>query len=197
MRIAGAEMIAQRVFRRLLQAMSRPGRVYALPPASDSGRWGPMLTLLESLLDQEVSFAVVGDGGPEDLQSLIAERTRGRVATPRETDFLIVAAGDSGGETLRARRGTLQYPDDSATVIYRVQSLLFTEGDEPRVTLKGPGIRDEIRLGEIRGLAPAEMGYLREANAEFPLGVDAVFIDDAGRILCIPRSTHIRILEDD
>jgi len=26
--------------------------------------------------------------------------------------------------------------------------------------------------------------------------VDAVFIDDAGRILCIPRSTQIRIVED-
>jgi alpha-D-ribose 1-methylphosphonate 5-triphosphate synthase subunit PhnH len=195
MQISSAEMIAQRAFRRLLQAMSRPGRVYVLPPAAGSGPWGPMLSLLESLLDHEVSFAVVGDGGPENLQSLIAGRTRSRVAAPHEADFLIVAGGDSGGETLRARRGTLSYPDTSATVVYRVKSLLFVEGDEVRASLKGPGIREEIRLGDIRGLAPRELGYLREANAEFPLGVDAVFIDDAGRILCIPRSTDIRIME--
>ncbi|NPV03801.1 MAG: phosphonate C-P lyase system protein PhnH [Syntrophaceae bacterium] len=195
MRTAGTEMIAQRAFRRLLQAMSRPGRVFALPPAAVDGRWGPMLTLLESLLDHEVSFAVIGDEGPQGLGPLIAERTRSRVAPPREADFLIVAGGDSGGEILRARRGTLQYPDASATVVYRVQSLLLAEGNGPRVTLSGPGIRKEIRLGEIRGLAPGELGRLREANAEFPLGVDAVFIDDAGRILCIPRSTRIRLLE--
>lgn len=196
MQISSAEMIAQRAFRRLLQAMSRPGRVYVLPPAAGNGHWGPMLTLLESLLDHEVSFAVVGDGGPESLPALIAGRTRSRVAAPHEADFLIVAGGDSGGETLRARRGTLQYPDTSATVVYRVKSLLFVEGDAVRAALKGPGIREEIRLGDIRGLAPRELGYLREANAEFPLGVDAVFIDDAGRILCIPRSTDIRILEN-
>jgi len=196
MQISSAEMISQRAFRRLLQAMSRPGRVYVLPHDAGKGPWGPMLTLMESLLDHEVSFAVIGDSGPENLQSIIAGRTRCRAAAPHEADFLIVAGGDSGGETLRAKRGTLQYPDTSATVVYRVKSLLSVEEGEVGASLKGPGIREEIRLGEIRGLAPRELGYLREANAEFPLGVDAVFIDDAGRILCIPRSTDIRILEN-
>ena len=197
MQISSAEMMAQRAFRRLLQAMSQPGRVYALPQAAVAGRepWGAMLTLLESLLDHEVSFAVIGDNGSENLRSLIADRTRCRAADVGQADYIIVADGESAGEILRAKRGTLQYPDTSATVIFRVQSLLFREDRQPVIALTGPGIREEILLGPIEGLGPCETEHLKELNTEFPLGVDAVFIDDGGRILCIPRSTGIRIME--
>jgi alpha-D-ribose 1-methylphosphonate 5-triphosphate synthase subunit PhnH len=197
MQISNSEMMAQRAFRKLLQAMSRPGRVYVLPPVPPVGRkpWGAMLTLLESLIDHEVRFAVIGQNGSGELQSLIAERTRCRTADVGEADFLIVADGDSAGEILRAKRGTHPYPDTSATVVFRVQSLLFPENRQPTMALKGPGIREEILLGPIEGLGPHEAEHLKELNSDFPLGVDAVFIDDGGRILCIPRSTHIRIME--
>jgi alpha-D-ribose 1-methylphosphonate 5-triphosphate synthase subunit PhnH len=185
MQISNTDMMAQRAFRRLLQAMSRPGRVYALPPAPSTGR----------LLDHEVSFAVIGRNGSRELQSRIAERTRCRAADVGQADFLIVADGDSTGEILRAKRGTHQYPDTSATVVFRVQSLLFPEDGQPTIALTGPGIREEILLGTIEGLGPRETEHLREMNSDFPLGVDAVFIDDAGRLLCIPRSTNIRIME--
>jgi len=196
MQISSAEMMAQRAFRRLLQAMSQPGRVFALPPALAAGRepWGAVLTLLESLLDHEVSFTVIGGDGSESLRSLIAGRTRCRAADVGQADYIIVAAGESAGEILRAKRGTLQYPDTSATIVFRVQSLLSRE-DQPAIALTGPGIREEIQLGPIQGLGPCEAEHLKELNGEFPLGVDAVFIDDAGRILCIPRSTNIRIME--
>jgi len=197
MQISSAEMMAQRAFRRLLQAMSRPGQVYVLPPAPAAERkpWGAMLMLLDSLLDHEVSFAVIGGNGAEKLQSLIAGRTRCRTADVEHADYIIVAGGDSGGEILRAKRGTHQYPDTSATVVFRVQSLLFGEDRQPAIALTGPGIREEILLGSIQGLGPREAEHLKELNSDFPLGVDAVFLDDAGRILCIPRSTGIRIME--
>lgn len=197
MQITNTDMMAQRAFRRLLQAMSRPGRVYVLPPMPAAGRkpWGAMLTLLESLLDHEVSFTVIGGNGSRELQSLIAGRTRCRTADVGQADFLIVADGDSAGKILGAKRGTHQYPDTSATVVFRVQSLLFPEDRQPTIALTGPGIREEILLGPIEGLGAREAEHLKELNGDFPLGVDAVFIDDAGRILCIPRSTNIRIME--
>ena len=197
MQITNTDMMAQRAFRRLLQAMSRPGRVYVLPPPHSAGRepWGAMLQLLESLLDHEVSFAVIGRNGSRKLQSRIAERTRSRAADVGQADFLIVADGNSTGEILQAKRGTHQYPDTSATVVFRVQSLLFPEDRQPTIALTGPGIREEILLGPIEGLGPRETEHLKELNSEFPLGVDAVFIDTVGRILCISRSTNIRILE--
>jgi alpha-D-ribose 1-methylphosphonate 5-triphosphate synthase subunit PhnH len=197
MQISNTDMMAQRAFRRLLQAMSRPGSVYVLPPMSAAGRepWGAMLLLLESLLDQEVSFAVIGGNGSEELQSLIAGRTRCRSADVGQADFLIVADGDSADEVLRAKRGTLQYPDTSATIVFGVQSLLFTEDRQHIIALTGPGIRGEALLGPVKGLGSREMEHLKELNSDFPLGVDAVFIDTVGRILCIPRSTNIRIME--
>lgn len=197
MQITNTDMMAQRAFRRLLQAMSRPGRVYVLPPPHSAGRepWGAMLQLLESLLDHEVSFAVIGRNGSRELQSRIAERTRCRAADVGQADFLIVADGDSTGEILQAKRGTHQYPDTSATVVFRVQSLLFPEDRQPTIALTGPGIREEILMGPIEGLGPRETEHLKELNSDFPLGVDAVFIDDAGRLLCIPRSTNVRIME--
>jgi alpha-D-ribose 1-methylphosphonate 5-triphosphate synthase subunit PhnH len=76
-----------------------------------------------------------------------------------------------------------------------VQSLLFPEERQPAIALTGPGIREEILPGPIEGLRPRETEHLKELNGDFPLGVDAVFIDDAGRILCIPRSTNIRTME--
>ncbi|NPU84540.1 MAG: phosphonate C-P lyase system protein PhnH [Syntrophaceae bacterium] len=190
-------MTAQRVFRQLLLAMSRPGRVCTLPPAPSAMRkpWGALLLLLDGLLDHEVSVSVIGGGGMEDLPSQIAGRTRCRVADVRQADFVIVAEGDSAGEVLRAKRGTLQYPDASATIVFQVRSLLCGVEVRPRAALKGPGIREEILLGAFQGLEKRELQYLREANTEFPLGVDAVFVDDAGHILCIPRSTDIRIME--
>jgi phosphonate C-P lyase system protein PhnH len=170
MQISSAEMIAQRAFRRLLQAMSRPGRVYVLPPAAGNGHWGPMLTLLESLLDHEVSFAVVGDGGPESLPALIAGRTRSRVAAPHEADFLIVAGGDSGGETLRARRGTLQYPDTSATVVYRVKSLLFVEGTRSARPGRGPASGRRSGWATSGGSRPASWATCGRPMRSSPWG---------------------------
>ena len=197
MQISDTDMLAQRAFRRLLQAMSRPGKVYVLPPmpAAGSEPWSAMLLLLDSLLDQEVSFTVIGGNGSGELQLLIAGRTRCRATDIRQADFLVVAYGDSAGEILRAKRGTLQYPDRSATVVFGVQSLLFTEDRQSTIALTGPGIREEVLLGPIKGLGPHEMEHLRELNSEFPLGVDVVFIDAVGRVLCIPRSTNIRIME--
>lgn len=197
MRISSDEITAQRVFRQLLQAMSRPGRICALPVSPPALRkpWGALLLLLESLLDHEVGIAVIGGGKAEKLPAQIAGRTQCRVADVGQADFVIVADGDSRGEVLRAKRGTLQYPDASATIVFQVRSLVSTGGAQSGAILKGPGIRDELMLGAIRGLAARELDRLREANADFPLGVDALIIDDAGRILGIPRSTDIRMME--
>lgn len=196
MQLSPSDMMAQRAFRRLLLAMSQPGRVCELPHPAATGRkpWEAILLILESLLDQEVSAAVIGAGQSRELESLVAGRTRCRTADAGQADFLIVADGDSRGEILRAKRGTPQYPDTSATAVFGVWSLLVPEKQPPIAALTGPGIRGEALLSPIAGLGPHELEHLRVVNGDFPLGVDAIFSDPAGRILCIPRSTNIRIV---
>jgi alpha-D-ribose 1-methylphosphonate 5-triphosphate synthase subunit PhnH len=196
MRISPAEIEAQRAFRVLLAAMSRPGKLYHLTsPQFSEGPLPVLAPLFGGLLDHEVSVAVLGDGPFGKLAGHIAARTRCRTAPVAEADFIFIAGGDSRGAVLCAKRGTLHYPDRSAILVYQVPSLLSIDEAPVRLALTGPGIREEIRLGAISGLAPHEPVQLKEANREFPLGVDALFIDEYGRLLCLPRSTQIRILE--
>jgi alpha-D-ribose 1-methylphosphonate 5-triphosphate synthase subunit PhnH len=174
------------VFRVLLQAMSRPGKVYQLPHAASEQHEGMLVGLLQCLMDNEVTYCVVADE-PEALAGAVSRHTGSRQADPGTADFLIFRDGGSRGLVRDAKRGTLEYPDKGATAIYLVEKLGESGGG---ATLRGPGI-DGVAQPVIEGLAAGELGLLREMNSEFPLGVDAVFLDRLGCITCIPRSTRI------
>jgi alpha-D-ribose 1-methylphosphonate 5-triphosphate synthase subunit PhnH len=187
----------QRAFRALLQAMSHPGRIYPLSGDTDKdiapmGDAGLML-VLRTLLDHEVRFSVLGKE-TGSLEKAVARLTGGRCAAVADADFVIVPGGKSRGAIKKARRGTLEYPDAGATAIYAVQSL--GEGgagagvSEAAAVLKGPGVKGEIAVA-IVGTNPEELADIKEMTNDFPLGIDCVFVDEAGMVLCIPRSTRI------
>lgn len=178
-----AILLGHAVYRPLLQAMSRPGTVQRLPATA---RARPLLAVLGALVDREVALhvAAVDDAA---LQRELTGATGGRPARLEDADFVVFPDGRSGGRLLRAKRGTLEYPDLGATAVYAVRRCAEAGGF---VVLRGPGIRDAARP-TLDGLAPEELGLLREANREFPLGVDAIFVDAEGQVICIPRSTRI------
>ena len=202
----------QRAFRALLQAMSHPGRIYPLSGDTDKdiapmGDAGLML-VLRTLLDHEVRFSVLGKE-TGSLEKAVSRLTGGRCAAVADADFVIVPDGKSGGAIKKARRGTLEYPDAGATAIYAVQSLEEGGGagvpeaagmisplspefpvSSAAAVLKGPGVKDEIAVA-IVGTSPEELADIKEMNEDFPLGIDCVFVDEAGMVLCIPRSTRI------
>lgn len=182
---------SQQVFRQLLEAMSRPGLRQTMPVAVDSAREAALLAG-RTLLDQEVSFAVVG---PQEADGALADAlraaTRARPAELAEARYVFVPGGDGGDTLERVHRGTPAYPDRGATVLY----LLGAEaagGAAEAITLRGPGI-DGSRAPELDGLSAAEWRRLREANGEFPLGVDVVCLSGRGGIMAVPRSTRISI----
>ncbi len=175
------EILSHAVYRPLLQAMARPGTVQLLPEAA---RQEPVLHLLAALADEQVSLHVRGD---EPLARALARETGCRLAPLEQADFVLFPEARSEGLLARAKRGTPEYPDAGATVLFPVRSLAPGGG---RHRLRGPGIAGEA-LPLVEGLDPGEWRLLREANALYPLGVDAVFVDDAGRVLCVPRSTRI------
>jgi alpha-D-ribose 1-methylphosphonate 5-triphosphate synthase subunit PhnH len=191
MAVVEDSMAIQRAFRALLQAMSHPGRTYPLFSESPSNI-GPsceagLMLVLRTLLDHEVRFSVA-DARAESLEKAIARLTGSRRATVADADFVIVPGGKSEGAILCARRGTLEYPDAGATVIYAVKSL--EGGGGAAAVLKGPGIRGEIDVA-IVGTSPEELADIKEMTSDYPLGIDCVFVDEAGLVLCIPRSTRI------
>lgn len=174
-------------FRVVLQAMSHPGTPCQLPgQESVSGEHAPLIQLLSCLINNEVSFAIVGD----ECGSLATDLTR-HTGTPRsdigESDFVIAARGTTAGLLSRVKRGTLEYPDGGATLVYLVDDIA---GEGGAAELSGPGVNGTVRPLFI-GLSAAELRRLRDINAEYPLGVDAMFLDTTGKIACIPRSTRI------
>ncbi|MCL4474999.1 MAG: phosphonate C-P lyase system protein PhnH [Nitrospirae bacterium] len=191
-------LITQKTFTTLLQAVSHPGRVYSLSQELESG----LILVIQTLLDHEVAFNVFGHQR-EEWEHRIIRATSSRTANIEDADFIIIPSGGSDGAILHAKRGSLEYPDTGATVIYSINSLSLIPPIPPfvkggmrgnlRITLKGPGINGEI-TPFIGGIKKDEFHYLKEINSEYPLGVDSIFIDAENRIMCIPRSTKIEVI---
>jgi alpha-D-ribose 1-methylphosphonate 5-triphosphate synthase subunit PhnH len=80
-------------------------------------------------------------------------------------------------------------------VIFSLPSLLLKAEGKPLSAFTGPGIREEIVTAPLKGIELRELAYLKEINSEYPLGVDALFIDQGGRVMALPRSTTIEIKE--
>lgn len=185
---ATSTLASQQAFRILLQALSHPGEIYPLSPL-DPGEGLPLM--LQTLLDHEVSFAVIG---PESdaITALVRDLTGSRLSAASAADFIIVTRGRSQGGILGAKRGTLEYPDQGATIIYLVESLGREGQTGLWVKLQGPGVNRETRA-MIAGLAVDEILDLQKINQEFPLGVDSFFLDRAGRVMGLPRSSLLEV----
>lgn len=188
-------LLTQRTFRILLKAMSHPGKVFPLEKMPSKN--GLML-ILQTLLDGEVSFCLLSrEKG--FLEEKIKSFTGSKETIIEEADFIIIPSGNSQGLINRAKRGTLEYPDRGATAIYCVNSILphsyigLTETNGGfNLSLKGPGINGEITVF-LSGISKDEFYHLRKINSDYPLGIDAIFVDSASNIMCIPRSTVIEV----
>ncbi len=183
---------SQRIFRSLLDAMGNPGRITTLPkigiepPAAN--RY-PLL-LLMTLLDHEVSFCVMG-GAQTQVTEYLKTNTGSKESRLENSDFVLVYGGSSHGLIQGARVGTLEYPDESATVIYDIDSI-GDDGGGILLELSGPGIADKRIIG-ASGIEQTEIEDVL-AMRDYPLGLDLIFSDRAGRVVCIPRSTIVAVI---
>lgn len=173
-------------YRVLLQAMSRPGKIFTLADAPIQ-REQALLRLIDTVLDQQVSFGLF-DASPE-LEGQLQLLTGSRTAPLEGADFLLAPSGSSHGQLRTAKRGRLEFPDEGATVVFAVETL--SEGNATTgLPLTGPGIKETIHP-QIDGLDQRDLDALKEINSDYPLGIDCIFVDRAGQLLCIPRSTRI------
>ncbi|MDK2947532.1 MAG: alpha-D-ribose 1-methylphosphonate 5-triphosphate synthase subunit PhnH [Methanolobus sp.] len=185
---------SQNIFRILIDSMAKPGKINELPsieimPPVDNHY--PFLVLM-TLLDREISFTVCGDDAI-DLQSVseyIELNTGSRLAGANNCDFMLVYGGSSNGQVCDAKLGTLRFPDDSSTAVYDVDSI--SSSGNLMLELTGPGIKDKCVIG-IDGIERSEIEDLVSLK-EYPLGIDAIFSDKNGKIVCIPRSTNVKVI---
>jgi alpha-D-ribose 1-methylphosphonate 5-triphosphate synthase subunit PhnH len=190
---------SQAIFRMILYAMARPGKIVNLPnfkidppvgsKASLDSKY-PFLVLF-TFLDSYVRFKVLDRKNSidaTDVSTYVSTHTGSREAPIEEADFILIYGGSSKGLVSRMKRGSLKYPNESATLIYGVE---FLGEGSLHLTLSGPGVPSVCEL-DLEGVEMDEMRDLIRANSEFPLGLDVIFSDKDGKAACLPRSTVVR-----
>ncbi|MFN8523934.1 MAG: phosphonate C-P lyase system protein PhnH [Chloroflexota bacterium] len=175
-------------FRALLDGMARPGTLQPVAPHPSGGPSAHVVSLLESVLDHEVTFALEPDDAP--LLDSALRYTGSRTATLEAADYVLARGTGVRRAISGAKQGELEYPDRSATILAQMDGISETETDGLRIQLRGPGIADQRTLW-VRGLAIEDVQLLRERNANLPLGVDLVLVTDSGWLACVPRYTRI------
>ena len=184
----------QKNYRSLMQAMSRPGRVFRLDALSAVSPFAAALAIGECLLDPEVSLCVIGNGGVSTLQAVLVGATQVRTESLETADFVFVCSVQSQGGVRSAKRGRLEFPEEGATLVYCMNSQPACASDRFRVRLTGPGITGQGGIApEMRGVPVEELQELMDVNADYPLGVDAFFVRPNGEVMALPRSTRIQV----
>lgn len=182
----------QTVFRTLLDCMARPGTIGSLKPAPgelNAPFTKYFLGVALTLLDQEVVFHVWNDR--RQVEAQLQMHTMSQPGDLEDCDYLLVY-GEENFEINRLKKGSCQFPDESATIICQVDRLAappIHQVEKIRLRLHGPGIQ-QAREISVGGLNPGMLEPWRQCNREFPLGLDWILVDRSGQVCCIPRSTR-------
>lgn len=184
----------QEVYRQVLQTMARPGYIENIKEITnkntyDCDSYQETLVMAMMLLDGEVSFHVAGEEKSE-LEKQIAVLTLAEQKDQIDADYIFIK-NDVDIETIKsvirqAKVGTLENPQNSATIIMEMKQVLNNEGP---FSLSGPGIEHTMPLFIAEGNNwLVDRTYV---NREFPLGVDFILVDKEGNIVSLPRTTFV------
>jgi alpha-D-ribose 1-methylphosphonate 5-triphosphate synthase subunit PhnH len=207
----------QACFRAALEAMSRPGRIVALPPVATAGLRVPSArsrdgaaevpmaeataALLLTLLDAECAVRLHGAFDHDAMVAWLRFHTGARAALPGEpAAFTVVRAADARAAQWEALDlGSDEAPQRGGTLIVEVPRLAAIADElwQPspaalmRLRLRGPGIESEHAIS-VGGLPEAFWRHRIALQPRFPQGFELLLT--RGRWLAgIPRSTHIAL----
>ncbi len=181
---------AQRVFRAVMQAISRPGVVQSLncallpPPPLSPGAAAIALALFDYetpvWLDRPLAEA-------EDVSCWLRFHTGAPITTdPRQAAFALIADAIHAADFSLFAHGTPDYPDGSTSLILQVDSV---SGGAP-LRLTGPGIPGELTLS-VHPLPDSFANNMIENRSLFPRGVDVLLVTHDA-VIALPRSTRVR-----
>ena len=173
---------AQRSFRAVLDAMSRPGRIAQITGVTAPGPLGAAAgAVLLTLVDHETRLWLDPDAAAARRW---IEFHCGAQVVGDEADCAF-ALGSGLPDLDRLPAGSHESPETSATVICQVES--FSAGAVFRLT--GPGLREPTTL-TVKGLPRDFVTIWRRNHALFPRGIDLILC--AGdRLTALPRTVSI------
>lgn len=185
---ADAVFDAQAVFRRVQDALARPGSVHCLARAglvAPAGMPLGIAAFLLTLADHETPVWLRG-GQDHPAAYWLSFHTGARVvAAPEVARFAVIENSDDTPAMAAFSAGEDRYPDRSATLLFACRD--FRTG--PRVRLEGPGIKEHAEVTPA-GLRACFWEEVRANARRFPLGVDLFLIADADAI-GLPRTVRI------
>ena len=154
---------SQRVFRALMDALSRPGRIVDLPALAQA---------------------------PHELEPAAAAwlrfHTGCRIArSVADADFVFVPRGAAAPDLSQLRLGSDEAPHSSAMLVVAVTCLEAGSG----ARLTGPGIDGEARLS-VTGAPDDVLARRNDMVAAFPRGFELVLCC-GDRIAALPRTTRM------
>jgi alpha-D-ribose 1-methylphosphonate 5-triphosphate synthase subunit PhnH len=184
---------SQVVFRRLMDAIARPGTIqelsFAPNPPAGLGRAAAAVAL--TLFDFETPVWL----DPALRVGVAADWLRFHCAcpltdNPLEAAFAIILDAQASPPLAAFNPGDAKYPDRSTTLILEVPSLV----GGLCATLQGPGIKDRTAIAPA-GLERGFWTQVQNNHQAFQYGVDLVFA--AGDLIAgLPRSTRVTIKGD-
>lgn len=178
---------AQRCFRRLLAALSYPGRpqeIGDLLPRGPEPLFSSTAALCLTLFDVDTPvWLEPGLDTPEVRQFLSFHCGCPIAAHPGEAAFALLPV--AAAERLAAFHvGTPEYPDRAATLLIQTPSVT---GGAP-VAAAGPGIPERQDFA-VAGANGGFWSHRAAVDAAFPCGLDIVFVDPR-QIVGLPRGVH-------
>jgi alpha-D-ribose 1-methylphosphonate 5-triphosphate synthase subunit PhnH len=191
---------SQATFRVLLDSLSRPGKVCQIPlcpyRAPPCGFCPPALSILKTLCDHRVSFSIGGAPARAEWIRYLEVNLATPFTIVEKADYVLFDGGAYDAGFARMNRGSLEFPESSATALLCVLQVSMdgedTECPVCDLVLSGPGVKDKARLS-VSGLDPAYAVERQKANRHFPLGVDLFLVDADGRVAGIPRTSTVEV----
>lgn len=174
---------AARLFRTVLEAMARPGRVFriAAAPAAPEPLSPAAAAVALTLVDGDArAWLAPGLRGDAVDAFLRFHTSAAPVAEAAKAAFAFGTWGEFDG--IGFPLGSPEYPDRSTTLVIEAPRLLAGHG----VRLTGPGIETEHRLDA--GLPAGFWAMRAEYHSIFPMGRD-VILTCGDCIAALPRTT--------
>ena len=183
---AHPQLESQATFRKLLDALSRPGRLIALEgPKPPAGLTPSSAAIALTLFDFDTQIwlpATLGANVRDWLKFLCSSPI---TADPKAAAFAILNTAKDDVQLGAFFEGDAKYPDRSTTLVLQVEALV----GGPTVTLEGPGVNGTIEIAP-KGL-PSDFWDQWTANGErFQFGVD-VFLASEDAVIGLPRTSRV------
>ncbi|MGF1581149.1 MAG: phosphonate C-P lyase system protein PhnH [Gemmataceae bacterium] len=174
----------QRIFRKVLRAMSYPGRLVDFEAELDAAP--AMVGMLACLLDATTTFCDLD----ELLPSQTIELLETQVANPNEAEFVLGDATREPPETFRPKLGDIYQPHRGATVVLVCERL---GKGQSVVRCTGPGVNGTEEVC-VLGIHQRWFDARERWVSHFPMGVDMLLCDNA-RVVGLPRTTCLEYQE--